>query len=98
MGRLGRLGLEPPQRYERERAGELIHVEVKKLGPIERGAGKRITGGHSHYKRTFTDRDGHRPATTGWEYVRVAIDDATRLAYAGPTPSRSAPSPAPARV
>ena len=33
MGRLGRLGLEPPRRYERERPGELIHIDVKKLGP-----------------------------------------------------------------
>ena len=82
MGRLGRLGLEPACRYERERPGELIHVDVKKLGRIERGAGKRITGGDSHYKRTLTDRDGHRRETTGWEYVHIAIDDATRLAYA----------------
>ena len=82
MGRLGRLGLERACRYERERPGELIHVDVKKLGRIERGAGKRITGGGSHYKRTVTDRDGHRRETTGWEYVHIAIDDATRLAYA----------------
>jgi hypothetical protein len=82
MGRLGRLGLEPVCRYERERPGELIHVDVKKLGRIEKGAGKRITGGHSHYKNTVTDRDGHRRETTGWEYVHIAIDDATRLAYA----------------
>jgi len=82
MGRLGRLGLEPARRYARERPGELIHVDVKKLGRIERGAGKRVTGGDSHYKRTITDRDGHRRETTGWEYVHIAIDDATRLAYA----------------
>ena len=82
MGRLGRLGLERACRYERERPGEPIHVDVKKLGRIERGAGKRITGGGSHYKRTVTDRDGHRRETTGWEYVHIAIDDATRLAYA----------------
>src|SRR3954466_10255693 len=44
MGRLGRLGLEPAQRYERERPGELLHVDVKKLGRIERGAGHRATG------------------------------------------------------
>jgi transposase len=44
MGRLGRLGLEPARRYERERPGELIHIDVKKLGRIEGGAGKRITG------------------------------------------------------
>jgi hypothetical protein len=38
-GRLGRLGLEPPLRYERSRPGELIHVDVKRLGRIEGGAG-----------------------------------------------------------
>jgi hypothetical protein len=45
MGRLGRLGLEPAERYERERPGELIHIDVKKLGRIDGGAGKRVTGG-----------------------------------------------------
>jgi transposase len=59
LGRLGRLGLEPPRRYERSRPGELVHVDVKKLGRIERGAGHRMTG-RRHYKRTRTDRDGHR--------------------------------------
>src|SRR3954452_24280992 len=44
MGRLGRLGLEPARRYERARPGELIHIDVKKLGRIHGGAGKRITG------------------------------------------------------
>jgi transposase len=44
MGRLGRLGLEPARRYERERPGELIHIDVKKLGRIQGGAGKRVTG------------------------------------------------------
>ena len=44
MGHLGRLGLEPAERYERERPGELIHIDVKKLGRIYGGAGKRITG------------------------------------------------------
>lgn len=47
MGRLGRLGLEPARRYERERPGELIHIDVKKLGRIVGGAGKRITGSHA---------------------------------------------------
>jgi transposase InsO family protein len=79
---LGRLGLEPVCRYERSRPGELIHIDVKKLGRIERGAGKRITGGGSHYNRTFTDREGKRRNTVGWEFVHIAIDDATRLAYA----------------
>jgi transposase InsO family protein len=83
MGRLGRLGLEPAKRYERTRPGELLHIDVKKLGRIQGGAGKRVRGGtHSHYNRTFTDREGKRRNTVGWEYVHIAIDDATRLAYA----------------
>jgi transposase InsO family protein len=81
LGRLGRLGLEPARRYERQRPGELVHVDVKKLGRIEKGAGHRMTG-KRHHKRTRTDREGRRRETTGWEFVHVAIDDATRLAYA----------------
>ena len=81
MGRLGRLGLEPAERYERERPGELIHIDVKKLGRIRGGAGHRMTG-RRHYKQTRTDAEGRRRETTGWDYVHVAIDDATRLAYA----------------
>lgn len=82
MGRLGRLGLEPAERYERKRPGELLHVDVKKLGRIHGGAGKRVRDGlKKHYNRTFTDRDGQRRNTVGWEFVHVAVDDATRLAY-----------------
>jgi transposase InsO family protein len=81
MGKLGRLGLEPARRYERERPGELVHVDVKKLGRIEHGAGHRMTG-RKHYGRTFIDLNGHRRETTGWEFVHIAIDDCTRLAYA----------------
>jgi len=82
MGKLGRIGLEPAARYERDRPGELIHVDVKKLGRIERGAGKRITGGKQHYTGSFTDAAGRRRGKAGWEFVHIAIDDATRLAYA----------------
>jgi transposase InsO family protein len=74
MGKLGRLGLEPAQRYERERPGELIHIDVKKLGPIAR-PGHRVLGRQSaggHHRRAYEQ---------GWEFVHVAIDDATRLAY-----------------
>jgi transposase InsO family protein len=72
---LGRLtALDPPRqviRYERERPGELIHIDTKKLGRIER-IGHRITG----------DRAGQsRSRGIGWEYLHVAIDDASRLAY-----------------
>src|SRR5580700_4222338 len=53
LGKLGRLGLEPAQRYERARAGELIHIDVKKLGRIHDGAGHRATGRRRHTgKRT----------------------------------------------
>lgn len=72
---------EPPNRYERKRPGELIHVDVKKLGRISaRGAGHRVTGvrGPSHVK--LNENGGQRRAT-GWEFVHVCVDDATRLAY-----------------
>ena len=80
IGKLGRLGLEPAQRYERARPGELIHIDVKKLGRIHGGAGKRMTG-YRHYTPEKRDAAGVDRRTVGWEYVHVAIDDATRLAY-----------------
>jgi transposase InsO family protein len=88
MGRLGRLGLEPARRYERSRPGELVHVDVKKLGRIERGAGHRATG-----RQHYNPRRGPRGAvrrTVGWEFVHIAIDDATRLAYAEVLPDEKA--------
>ncbi len=90
MGKLGRLGLEPAQRYERARPGELIHVDVKKLGRIVGGAGKRVTGGGNHYTGSFTDAAGVRRGKAGWECVHIAIDDATRLAYAEVLPDEKA--------
>lgn len=82
MGKLGRLGLEPARRYERERPGELVHLDIKKLGRIEGGAGWRVRDRRQHYNPTFTDREGLRRRTVGWEYVHIAVDDCTRLAYA----------------
>jgi transposase InsO family protein len=83
MGKLGRLGLEPAQRYERERPGELIHIDVKKLGRIQGGAGKRVRGvRRGNYGLKKRDAAGVDRRTTGWEYVHIAIDDCTRLAYA----------------
>jgi transposase InsO family protein len=81
MGKLSRLGLEPAQRYERERPGELIHIDVKKLGRIVDGAGHRVTG-RRHHITDRIDAEGKQRRTRGWEYVHIAIDDATRLAYA----------------
>jgi transposase InsO family protein/transposase len=90
MGKLGRLGLEPANRYERQRAGELIHVDVKKLGRIHGGAGKRITGIKRNPLRTRVDGSGVNRKIIGWDYVHVAVDDATRLAYAEVLPDEKA--------
>jgi transposase InsO family protein len=91
MGRLGRLGLEQPIRYERSRPGELVHIDVKKLGRIEGGAGKRITDGiKRNPKRTRVDAAGVQRKVIGWEYVHIAIDDYSRLAYAEVLPDEKA--------
>jgi transposase len=90
MGKLGRLGMEPANRYERRKPGELIHVDVKKLGRIVGGAGKRVRGGGNHYTGSYTDAAGTRRGKAGWECVHIAIDDATRLAYAEVLPDEKA--------
>jgi transposase InsO family protein len=70
LHRLSRLAPpEPPNRYERRHPGELLHIDVKKLGRIGR-PGHRVNGD----RRT-------RTRGIGWEYVHVCVDDATRLAY-----------------
>jgi transposase InsO family protein len=62
---------EPVRRYEREHPGELIHIDIKKLGKFNR-IGHRITG----------DRSGpNKSRGAGWEYVHVCIDDASRIAF-----------------
>ena len=84
LGKLSRLAPpEPIRRYERSRPGELIHIDVKKLGRIgPHGAGHRMLG-RSWAKdgRTKTDAAGVRRLQTGWDRVHVCVDDATRLAY-----------------
>jgi transposase InsO family protein len=81
LARIGlgkRSRLEPPEpanRYERSRPGELLHIDVKKLGRIN-GAGHRVTG--NRRKQGSSD---HSARTTGWEFVHICVDDATRLAY-----------------
>ncbi len=60
---------EPPRRYEKKHPGELLHLDIKKLGRFHR-AGHRVTG-NKH----------RRSPGAGWDYVHVAIDDASRLAY-----------------
>jgi transposase InsO family protein len=79
LGKLSRLEPpEPPNRYERRHPGELIHIDVKKLGRI-RGAGHRVTGSRASQKRTRVN--GRLTGVAGWEFVHVCVDDATRLAY-----------------
>jgi transposase InsO family protein len=62
---------EPANRYEHRRPGDLLHLDVKKLGRIAGLHGHRITGDRSKRRRGV-----------GWDYVHVAIDDRTRIAYA----------------
>jgi transposase InsO family protein len=79
LGKLSRLEpAEPVRRYERSRPGELIHIDVKKLGRISaKGAGHRVTG----KRNTEIKRRKGGALRTGWERVHVSVDDATRLAY-----------------
>jgi transposase InsO family protein len=82
LGKRSRLDpLEPPNRYERRHPGELIHIDIKKLGRISAlGAGHRVTGVRSsEHART---RGGRKVHLTGYEYLHVVIDDYSRLAYA----------------
>jgi transposase InsO family protein len=71
-------------------AGELIHVDVKKLGRIHGGAGKRITGIKRNPGRYRSDAHVRERKVVGWDYVHIAIDDATRLAYAEVLPDERA--------
>ncbi len=90
MGRLGRLGLESAVRYERSRPGELVHIDIKQLGRIQGGAGHRVRGGPQHGNPRRTDRGGVVRRTVGWEYVHIAVDDYSRLAYAEVLPDQKA--------
>jgi transposase InsO family protein/transposase-like protein len=91
LGRLGRLGLEPAVRYQRDRPGELIHIDIKKLGRIQGGAGHRITGPrHNSTRDRRQDAAGIRRGTKGWDAIHVAVDDATRLAYVEVLPDEKA--------
>jgi transposase InsO family protein len=87
--RLSRMrDLEPPvpvRRYERAQPGELIHIDIKKLGRFER-VGHRITG----------DRTGQSKSRgVGWEYVHVCIDDASRVAFSQVLPTETKESAIP---
>jgi transposase InsO family protein len=69
-------------RYERDRPGELLHVDVKKLGKVPPGGGWRVHG----------RSEDVRERGIGWDYVHVAIDDRTRIAYAEVLPDEQDPT------
>jgi transposase InsO family protein len=69
--------VEPVQRYEREQPGELLHIDIKKLGRFDR-MGHRITGDRTQRARNI-----------GWEHVFVAVDDHSRLAFTQVYPDES---------
>jgi len=83
LGKLSRLEpLEPPNRYERTKPGELLHIDVKKLGRIgPKGPGHRVSG-KRHTNKHSIDAAGRDRHQVGWEFVHVCVDDYTRLAYA----------------
>ncbi len=64
---------EPPRRYQRDRPGELVHVDVKKLSGIPQGGGWRI---HGRGQAPTVKR-----STVGYRFIHTAVDDRTRLAY-----------------
>jgi transposase InsO family protein len=79
LSRLDRLEPRPPVvRYERERPGELVHLDTKMLGRIGPGGGHRIPGIKVNQHRGI-----------GWDRVHIAIDDHSRLAYAEELPDES---------
>lgn len=82
---LSRLGLnklkaldppEPVRRYERQTPGELLHIDIKKLGKFNK-IGHRITGD----RRGQSNQRPHGKKGPGWEYVHVCVDDASRIAF-----------------
>ena len=80
MNRLRRDEREQTQRYEWPEAGDLVHLDIKKLGRIGQGGGKRVLGMAAK----------HRFTGIGWDFVHVAIDDYSRLAYAEVCPDEGA--------
>jgi len=81
--------LEPPEpvrRYERQHPGELIHIDIKKLGRFHQ-VGHRITGDRRGQSKARSKGQG-----AGWEFVHVCIDDASRIAFTMIMPDEKAKS------
>jgi transposase InsO family protein len=78
--------VEPVRRYERTDPGEMIHLDIKKLGRID-GVGHRITGDRAGQSSRRARGEG-----LGWEFAHVAIDDASRIAFVQMKPDEKAVS------
>jgi transposase InsO family protein len=76
------------ERYERDRPGELVHVDVKKIGRIPQGGGWRANG------RPGSQTNAAKQAHIGYDYIHAAVDDHTRLAYAEILPDEKGPTAA----
>jgi transposase InsO family protein len=75
-------------RYERERTGELLHIDVKKLGRVPDGGGWRLHG------REACVEHRHKKTPTGYDFLHVAVDDHSRIAYVEALPDEKDPSAA----
>jgi transposase len=73
-------------RYEHARPGDLVHVDVKKIGRIPAGGGWRLHG------KAAGDTAAHKRAKTGYDYVHAAVDDHSRVAYAEILPDETGPT------
>ncbi len=74
---------EPIRRYERARPGEMVHLDIKKLGNIPEGGGWRTVGrtAGAHHKQATTDQRKSGKPVIGYSYIHSAVDDHSRLAY-----------------
>ncbi|MGY4394629.1 transposase InsO family protein [Streptomyces sp. TE12347] len=86
LAALDRATGEPVRRYERARPGELVHIDVKKLGRIPDG------GGHKALGRAAGSPNKDRRNGVGYAYLHTALDDHTRLAYTEDLPDETAPT------
>ena len=92
LGRRSRLEpLEPANRYERRRAGELVHIDIKKLGRIV-VPGHALTGNRRQRAPRRSVSHTRKRGTAGWEFVHVCVDDHSRLAYAEVLPDERGPT------
>jgi transposase InsO family protein len=93
LGKRSRLEpVEPVCRYERSKPGELIHIDVKKLGRFDRPGHRALGRETARAGKTKTDAAGVRRGTACWEAVHIAIDDYSRLAYVEVLPDEKAPT------